>query len=148
MILHDNIKRLNRYPETGRLLIPDLLSGNILDAGCGENLYKIINPEIVGVDLEHSNADIIADITDLPFEDNTFDKVLCFGVFSEDKSVCEYQVAEILRVIKSSGIIYLRCTQNHPVISILGHLHIYKAPIITTNTYTNSKKIFVAYQYT
>ena len=144
----DILRRLNRYPETGRLLIPELLSGKILDAGCGENLYKIINPDIIGVDLESTYADINSDISNLPFDDNTFDKVLCFGVFSDDKDVCETQVSEILRVIKPGGIIYLRCVFDHPAITFLGHLPIYKAPVISTNVNNGTSRFFIAYQYT
>lgn len=146
MNLYDKLKRLNRYKETGRLLIPELLTGKILDAGCGENLYKIINPDIIGIDSDSIDADIITDIATLPFSDHTFDKVLCFGVFSEDKDTCKQQVTEVLRVIKPLGIVYLRCTLDHPAITFLGHLHIYKAPIITTNIDTGSVKLFVAYQ--
>jgi SAM-dependent methyltransferase len=142
------VKRLNRYEETGRSLLSDLQSGIILDAGCGENLYKIFNPTIIGVDIASTEADILADIVDLPFETATFDKVLCFGVFSEDRTLCEEQLLEILRVTKQNGVIYLRCTVNHIVIDLLSKLLIYKPGKTINNKETGSERFFAAYYNT
>jgi hypothetical protein len=142
------IKRLNRYEETGRLLLSDLQSGVILDAGCGENLYKVFNPTIIGIDAVATEADLLADIADLPFQTATFDKVLCFGVFSEDSIICEKQLLEILRVTKQGGIIYLRCCLNHVVIDMLSKLLIYKPGKTITNKETGSERFFAAYYNT
>ncbi len=148
MTLEYILKRLNRYEDTGRLLLTELQHGNILDAGCGENLYKIVNSNIVGVDIVSKEADIIANINSLPFAESAFDKVLCFGVFSEDKSICEKELLEILRVTKIGGIIYLRCSIDHVVIDMLSNLLVYKAPKVITNKYTGIKKVFAAYYNT
>jgi ubiquinone/menaquinone biosynthesis C-methylase UbiE len=139
------IKRLNRYEETGRLLLVELQNGSILDAGCGENLYKVVNPAIIGVDIASKEADMLADISSLPFDKATFDKVLCFGVFSDDDMTCDKQLVEILRVTKAGGIIYLRCLLNHVVIDKLSKLQIYKPAKILVNKDTGDERFFAAY---
>lgn len=146
MNIQQKLSRLAKYEETGKLLIPEIRAGKILDAGCGENLYKIINPSIIGVDSSCVNADVIANIDNLPFADDTFDKVLCFGVFSEEEAICTTQVSEILRVTKPFGIIYLRCLLDHPAIKLLSHLQAYKEPRIITNLYNADTRFFAAYQ--
>lgn len=145
MNLAQKLIRLSRYTETGRLIISEIRNGNILDAGCGENLYKIINSKIVGVDLVSEHADILADVVSLPFESNYFDKAMCFGVFSEDIGECSSQLSEISRVTKPNGIIFLRCILNHPIIDIINSYTVYKEPTIIKNNYTDDLRFFAAY---
>lgn len=145
MNLAQKLIRLSRYTETGRLLIPEIRSGSILDAGCGENLYKIINTAIIGIDLDSPYADIQADISSLPIESNYFDKALCFGVFNEDPVECQNQLNEIIRVVKPGGIIFIRCIIGHTLISMMSSYSVYKEPVTIQNNYTGDLRFFAAY---
>jgi ubiquinone/menaquinone biosynthesis C-methylase UbiE len=114
------ILRRNRFYETGERLVQELRVQNfnkILDLGCGENLYKDLN-NIVGIDLVSAEADVIADIRNLPYEDNSIDCVLVFGsllskdvkdrIDEEPLTILNSQLIEICRVLKPEGILYGR----------------------------------------
>jgi ubiquinone/menaquinone biosynthesis C-methylase UbiE len=71
-------------------------AGSVLDAGCGEGetlerLAGVLSGPITGVDLNAGSVEFtakripsgnfqVADLTDLPFEDSSFDLVLCLEV--------------------------------------------------------------------
>jgi SAM-dependent methyltransferase len=100
----------------------------VLDVGCGagattSTLAKMVGCRVVGVDLresmvalsaerarKHGVADLIdfrvADVQELPFDDATFDAVLCESVatFIEDK---QRVVDEFARVVKLGGYVGL-----------------------------------------
>lgn len=106
----DISSRIKRYSETGVSLIQEVQALNpllVLDLGCGENLYKQFFPNIIGVDINsESQCDIIAPIENLSFQDNYADVAFCFGVFSS--SQVSAAVAEVKRVIKPNGLIFIR----------------------------------------
>jgi SAM-dependent methyltransferase len=85
----------------------------VLDAGCGDGLFTrvVAAPEVVGVD----NAPAMvararergvdareADIHDLPFEDSTFDVVVCNWTLYHLQDV-DRGVAELARVLRPGG---------------------------------------------
>lgn len=99
-----------------------------LDAGCGNGRYtvgmrKLGMKSVVGIDLseiniadaknrmENSDLDGIAyqqaTSLDLPFEDNTFDFVFSNGVLHHTPD-CAKGVSEIVRVLKRSGVGFLK----------------------------------------
>jgi ubiquinone/menaquinone biosynthesis C-methylase UbiE len=102
--------------------------GKILEVGCGEGLFldvlSKVSPdlEIVGVDnwdeilnktkerlKERKNVSLIkADGTNLPFEDNTFDTVVCVNVLLNisDFETVSRILKEMLRVCKLDGKIF------------------------------------------
>lgn len=105
----------------------DLSSRDVLlDAGCGSGVhYRNLAPLVaraVGVDLSfpmlsHLSrpAKIVnADVGRLPFREETFDKALCFGVlqYALDESHAEMVVAEILRVTRPGGRVFLGWVLN------------------------------------
>ncbi len=90
-------------------------SGKILDAGCGEGVlvekYAQQGWDILGVDKNYASQYVQeGSLTALPFEDNTFDTVLCLDVL-EHLYYNEQGVAlkEIRRVLKPGGIILFSC---------------------------------------
>lgn len=104
-------------------------SGLILDAGCGNGnilmhalkLFPGININYVGLDFsrnmlkkavararEKSNAPFFqGSITNLPFKDNTFDRVICSGVVTYLESIdeAERSIKELYRILKPDGIL-------------------------------------------
>ncbi len=72
---------------------------------------KLENIEYVTADIESPLADIKLDIQDMPFEDNTFDIVMCNHVFEhvpDDKKA----MREVLRVLKPNGWAVLQVPQK------------------------------------
>lgn len=93
--------------------IDRLLAGKqglkILDAGCGEGIlvekYKKQGHDITGLDYNYSSESIRqGDITAMPFENDSFDLILCLDVLehidilSHEKALNEFQ-----RVLKKKG---------------------------------------------
>lgn len=83
----------------------EFITGKVLDAGCGSKPYKRMFPrcEWVGVDTRPV-GDVQADIHQLPFEDDSFDSVLCTEVLSEC-SWPQVVMKELARVLKPGGYI-------------------------------------------
>ena len=71
-----------------------------LNLGCGDNLLD----GYINVDKYDKAADIQADITDLPFEDNSVDKVVAYQVIEHvPYNLNDKLFAEIFRVLKPGG---------------------------------------------
>ena len=94
----------------------------LLDYGCGfgrfYRFFKDRSVEYYGFDIasnvvkiaeknypELKGRLITAEGEELPYEDNTFDKVICYGVF--DACIQEKALAEMLRICKVGGVILL-----------------------------------------
>lgn len=91
------------------------LQGNLLDVGCGSKPYaKLFNVEkYIGLDTDSSghnhineNIDVYFDGEIFPFEDNTFQSVLCNQVL-EHVFKPDLLISEIFRVLKPGGICLL-----------------------------------------
>jgi len=88
------------------------LDGDILDFGCGSKPYESLFPHVrsyIGVDLaitghkhDDSKIDFFYDGHKLPFNDNSFDAVVCFEVFEHVFNLNEI-LLEIHRVLKPNG---------------------------------------------
>ncbi len=87
--------------------------GNFLDLGCGnkpyETIYKPLTEKQIGCDAVQSDknkVDVICQATDLDFDDNTFDSILCTQVLEH---VYDHHgmMKEINRVLKPGGHIVL-----------------------------------------
>ena len=88
----------------------------VLDLGCGKNQYKPYIKNLVGIDLVDKGADVIADISHIPYNDETVDACLCYGSinFGDDITI-ENQIREVKRVLKKGGIAVFRGNMNEHV---------------------------------
>ena len=104
----------------------------ILDTGCGggRNLIWFLKTEmeVYGIDKDpaaikylkslHTHLDKerfkIADITNIPFENNFFDHVISSAVLHFAKSVSHFKemIKEMVRVLKPGGSLFIRMTTN------------------------------------
>jgi len=120
-------------------LIGDVKNKKILDAGCGEGYFlSVINSnKKIGVELSEkrisqalkSYPDLkikIADVTHLPFEDNTFDVIVCSEVL-EHVSGYEQAIKEFKRCIKPDGHVVLSFPNEFAV--SIGRLLLLRFPI-------------------
>ena len=101
---------------------------HVLDAGCGngKNMFRKdcsfigtdISSEMIKIINNKGLNGIIADIRDLPFNDNTFDAVISVAVlhhiYSENtENDCRVKaIKELIRVTKSGGQIFIQVWEN------------------------------------
>ena len=111
--------------------ITDLLDkdANIVDAGCGSNMFRDIFPNLVGFDIvDFGNQNYVCNILEAPIQENSQDGVLCLGVLHECPD--EYHVPNIEKMlswIKPGGKLIMRCkekpvTKKHLLIGKAGHI--------------------------
>ena len=121
--------------------LPHLKKGmSLLDCGCGPGsitvgLASAVSPgEVVGIDLGGSQVDAarnhtaqlglenarfqVANVTELPFEDESFDAVFSHTLFSHVADI-NLGVAEIFRVLKPGGLVAAR----DPIMSVTVFSH-------------------------
>lgn len=91
-------RKINQFSKT-------VNGGRILEIGAGPKSYRSLFPNcsVISTDiLEHPNIDEIADVTNLQFDNASFDYVLCFNVLEHVFDINK-AVQEINRVLKKGG---------------------------------------------
>ena len=135
----------NSYQRLAEAIDPRTLA-NLLDLGCGDGLLLAeviaLNPAIVvsGVDLSQFEVDrarsrlpcenvgglVVADATNVPFADATFDAVTSHMMLMLIPNL-EPVLAEIVRVLKPTkrfvGLVPRRADPGHPVAELLRLVH-------------------------
>lgn len=95
---------------------------SILDAGAGECVYKKLfeHCRYFSIDLaigesnwSYENLDYVAPLDAMPIEDAKFDAVLCTQVL-EHLEFPQESIAEMYRVLKSGGVLYITAPMAHP----------------------------------
>jgi SAM-dependent methyltransferase len=91
--------------KTSKNVIKDLSQDAvILNIGSG---VKRIDPRVINIDIAlDENVDVIASIYELPFDDKSVDAIIAESLF-EHLEHPEKAVAEIHRVLKNKGLIYI-----------------------------------------
>lgn len=93
----------------------DFFRGRLLDVGCGVRPYRLLYDRRVeqsfGMDVPHSlhglrAVDVVASAGHIPFQDASFDTVLCTNVI-EHVSDPDVVLSEIGRVLKPGGVLLL-----------------------------------------
>lgn len=107
-------KKLTRK-KLGTFITSHATDGYTLDIGCERSPYAHLFPNRVGLDITDGEyVDVVGDAHNLPFEDNTFDVVLCTEVL-EHLHTPEKAAAEMIRVLKPGGKLVLTTRFMFPV---------------------------------
>lgn len=107
-----NESLLKRYLPKNKIL-------RILDAGCGPGaalIYLAKFGDVIGVDISEEALKFAkkrgmvkkGDISKLPFEDQTFDVVVCLDVLYHQWVNVKRAISEMKRVLKPEGILFIR----------------------------------------
>lgn len=139
---------LNITGNTDIYLLDQIMKGRygasdiILDAGAGagRNMYWFVhqgieiygtdrNPDAIG-QLKQNYPSLpddrfrLAPVESLPFPDNHFHHVICSAVlhFADDQNHFEQMIAEMIRVLKPGGSIFIRMTTDVGLPGPLTHL--------------------------
>jgi ubiquinone/menaquinone biosynthesis C-methylase UbiE len=124
--IYDNLfEPLNRRLRLlGVRMFPPGQNMKVLDVGCGTgvhlDIYRRSGCELYGIDNSPSMLDVarnrlgedaelrLGDATEMPYESNTFDLIVCMLVLHEmDQRMRRSVIAEMKRVIKTDGRILL-----------------------------------------
>ena len=113
-------KLFDRFFATVGEVVAPLGASNLLDAGCGEGetierLAGLLPGDVTGVDLNAESVEFaskrlpsgdfrVADVTDLPFDDDSFDLVLCLEVL-EHIPAPRAALDELVRVSRGDVVI-------------------------------------------
>mgnify|MGYP001169604712 FL=1 len=91
-------------------LINSLNPSVVLDLGCGDNRYKPVVKNLIGIDIcDRPGVDVVSDFTELDFEDNSIDAIIAYGSINfGDEDLIEKQLIETKRVLRKDGIICFR----------------------------------------
>ncbi|MXZ46610.1 MAG: class I SAM-dependent methyltransferase [Chloroflexi bacterium] len=158
----------NTADSSASYLLPYLRPGlRVLDFGCGPGtitvgLARVVAPGTVhGIDMEESQVELarslaaetgvdnavfdVADVLDLPFEDDYFDLAFCHNVLMHVPDT-RAALAEVRRVMKPGGIIgcremISRSSFTHPDYGVLQHAwRIFEDVLETDNGHPNIGK--------
>jgi hypothetical protein len=110
-------RSLDQYEFTGWALVDKIKPGEcVLDVGCGDNPFKGVIPNLVGIDPAFLEADVNCTIEEFE-SDKLFDVAFCLGSINfGTQETIERQIAKVLLLVKSGGRIYWRCNpgqQDH-----------------------------------
>ena len=114
----NNFSKTRVFPWPSTMKFLDNLPENskVLDIGCGNgrNLFYRKDLEMVGVELSSELCKIVLDkggvihnsnMTELPFESNSFDAIICVAVYHhlDNDRDRKKAISEMYRVLKASG---------------------------------------------
>jgi SAM-dependent methyltransferase len=114
------MKRLTRRIQLD-FLRPYQTTNEVLDIGAGTVVhppYRKLFPNRVCVDIDESKKpDIVADITSLPFDDESYDFVLCIEVLDHLKEPRK-AADELYRILRKGGTLIMTTRFIYPVHSV------------------------------
>ena len=82
----------------------------VLDLGCGDNRYKGLVNNLIGIDIaDKPHVDIVSDFTNLNFDDESVDAIIAYGSINfGDEDLIDQQIKESFRVLKHKGVFCIR----------------------------------------
>jgi SAM-dependent methyltransferase len=114
------MKKITRKAQL-KFLKPYRTSEVVLDIGAGKNPpYQRLFPKRLRLDVDpHMEPDILGDIMNLPFKNESQNTVLCLEVFEHLKEP-ERAVRELHRIMKKDGILILTTRFIYPLHNVPG----------------------------
>jgi SAM-dependent methyltransferase len=113
-LLDDYLYIAHRIDRSAATTFCPRLRGEVLDIGCGRRPYRALLTRASGYIGMDSNPDVKPDVVgsvlDLPFEDASFDGVMCTEVLEHVPDPSR-ALAEIRRVMRGGGLLYLTVPQ-------------------------------------
>jgi ubiquinone/menaquinone biosynthesis C-methylase UbiE len=113
--------RVNPWPSTIEFINSLPPNSKVLDIGCGNgrNLFYRSDIDIIGLEMSQELCDIVTkkgghviqgNMIDLPFENNTFDYIICIAVYHHLDNVKDRQQAlnEMYRILKPEGKVFIQ----------------------------------------
>jgi SAM-dependent methyltransferase len=116
-----NFWEKNEADYAGDISAPEILKmskkyiGNkVLDIGAGSGALINLIPNSIGLDIAPKQPDIIkGDITDMPFEDQSFDTIFATEILEHlDNNTLNKGIAEINRILKKEGHLIMTVPYN------------------------------------
>lgn len=108
------IKKLTRR-ELEKFLEKYAFEGRVLDIGAGGSNYHKFFPNRVTLDVDEARKpDIVGDAQKLPFEDGSFEMILCTEVLEHIPEPV-LAISEMNRVLKSGGLLILSTRFVFPI---------------------------------
>lgn len=106
---HENREKyMNIFPISGFSLVEKINpDADILDVGCGKNLFKKYFKNLIGIDPIGTEADYSICLLDFK-TDKKFDVVLCLGSIFGSLDDIRAQILHITTMLKPQGKIYWR----------------------------------------
>ena len=108
--------RVNPWPSTIKFINSLPPGSKVLDIGCGNgrNLFYRSDIDITGLEMSQELCDIVIEkggnviqgnMINLPFDDNTFDYIICIAVYHhlDNAKDREQALNEMYRILKPSG---------------------------------------------
>jgi cyclopropane fatty-acyl-phospholipid synthase-like methyltransferase len=81
---------------------------HVIDVGCGNNEFKTLIPNLLGIDIVNPQADIIIDFDEFD-TDHQFDVALCLGSIQYGtRDDIERQLKKLSNLVRSGGRVYWR----------------------------------------
>lgn len=81
---------------------------DVLDVGCGYNLFKKYLPNLYGIDPANDNADEVVSIENY-ITNKKYDVILCLGSINfGQQSTIELQIEKVIKLLRPGGRIYWR----------------------------------------
>ena len=113
--------RVFPWPATRDFMDKININSKVLDIGCGNgrNLFYRKDLDIIGLEVSEELCKIVRErggnvfqgnMIDLPFEDNSFDYILCVAVYHhlDNEKYREKALSEMYRVLKKEGKLFMQ----------------------------------------
>lgn len=109
---------LPSYKYTGLNLVAEIKSKNpkyVLDIGCGYNEFKGLIPNLIGIDIVNPKADLVCDLMDTPFHEESFDVAMALGSinFGDEQNVTDH-LRVAAKYVKIGGYLIMRVNPGIP----------------------------------
>ncbi|KHA76035.1 hypothetical protein NC77_26745 [Janthinobacterium lividum] len=110
---------IDRFPLSGYALVEQvnaLRPRTVVDVGCGFNPFKGKISNLIGIDIANDAADLVCDLHDAPFAEDSIDVCLALGSINFGGA---QQVAAALRKVhgwlRPGGTLFMRANPGEPI---------------------------------